>query len=95
MVGIMAIVSMTWKHYSHMRDDIKLPIIFMMHMKLKVRGHQALWNGFILYTSLALLTLYPKSRVVESGLFRYAELCTDQKLVYPIRMRFQLLASRK
>ena len=35
-------------------------------------------------TSLALPTLYPKSRVVRSGLFRYAEFWhCDQKLVYP------------
>ena len=27
-------------------------------------------------TSLALLTFYPKSRVVGSGLIRYMELCT-------------------
>ena len=38
--------------------------------------------------SLALPTLYPKSRVVGSGLIRYLELCT---VTYPIRMRFELL----
>ena len=46
--------------------------------------------------SLALPTLYPKSRVVGSGLFRYVDLWhCDQKLVYPIRMRFELAKAGK
>ena len=58
------------------------------------RGRVCMGQLMVQWTSLALLTLYPKSegRRVWSLQVRGVVHC-DQKLVYPIRMRFQLLTS--